>query len=78
MIQECRLCFQEVQAAKQLPFNTIMIEAYSMCPSCRQRVSRETENAYSYRVKWLAFVRRVKQRHGLDYRPGYGFRRVQL
>jgi hypothetical protein len=51
MIQECRLCFQEIRASNQLPFNAIMIEAYAMCPSCRQRVSRETENDYSYRSK---------------------------
>jgi hypothetical protein len=72
--QQCSLCNQDISSERQMPFNAIVIEAYSICPNCRQRVTRETENAYWYRRKWLRFVRSVAKKNGWEYRAGLGFR----
>jgi hypothetical protein len=74
---ECSLCKQEISMDRQMPMNTILIEAFGMCPSCRQKVSREIEDTYLYRRRWLTFVNEISKRRGWDwqYVPGAGFRR---
>ncbi len=54
--QECKLCGQEVSAKRQRPFNVIMIEGYSFCPSCHQAVSIEVQRGLDYRLAWHAFA----------------------
>ena len=44
---------------------------------CRQRVPKETENAYWYRRKWLPAFQRLALAWGLEYRPGEGFRKLR-
>jgi len=70
LAQQCGLCKQDISSEQQMPLNAIIIEAYSMCPNCRQRVSRETENACWYPRKWLLFVQSVAGKNGWEYRAG--------
>jgi hypothetical protein len=55
--QDCTLCRQEVSAKRQRPFNVIMIEGYSFCPSCHQEVSLEIQRTVEYRLGWHEFAR---------------------
>ena len=73
--QECRLCHQQIHAELQLPLNAILIEGFGMCPNCYQRVTRQTEDSYEYRAKWLRWVRGITKKRGWgwEYRPGDGF-----
>jgi hypothetical protein len=74
----CRLCHREISAERQMPINTIIIEGYGMCPNCCQHVSREIENAYWYRFKWLRRVEAISRKKGWgrEYRAGSGFRKA--
>jgi hypothetical protein len=65
---ECRLCRQTIRDDKQLPFNSILILKYKMCPKCRQPVSEKTADEFWYRSRWYRFTRGVRKRCGWDSR----------
>jgi hypothetical protein len=67
-VQECTLCKQAISAKRQLQLSTILIERYSICPSCRQRVRREIELAYWYRRRWNHRVKAISKANGWDWK----------
>ncbi len=67
---ECRLCRQIIDPEKQLPFNSVIVLSYRMCPKCRQPVPELTMNQYWYRSRWYRFMQGVRKRRGWDSRLG--------
>jgi uncharacterized protein (UPF0212 family) len=59
---ECSLCKQTVLAHRQLQFELIDIEGYSMCPSCCQRVRKEIAVASWYRKSWNRRIKAIKDK----------------
>ena len=59
---ECALCRQLISADRQMPFAMIVKLRYAMCPSCRQPVPTEIKDKYSYRTRWVRFIRRTASR----------------
>ena len=65
LLQECHLCHQQVKAELQLPLSAILIEGFGMCPNCYQRVTRQMEDSYEYRARWLRWVSGITKKKRL-------------
>jgi hypothetical protein len=73
---ECSLCKQTVSAKHQLQLTLIIIELYSMCPSCRQRVRKEIELASWYRRRWDRRMKAISKSKGWDWQSHKQLRRT--